>query len=432
MVRWNSSPHPISDIRDWSQSGRLELQPDFQRKEVWTSVARIMLMDTILKGIPMPKIFIATTIKSKQTYRVVIDGQQRITAILDFLEEKFSLEDPYEGVDKGKFFSELDQKVQDEFLAYSIDFNEAQNPSNEEVREVYARVNKYTVPLNRQELRRADYPGEFLRLSEALALHPFLDEINIFSPANRRRYADVEYISEILAALLEGIQDKKTTLDEFYKKYSVWNKDAVKEVENLFVKTLEELRLIFSEGSEVDMRKTRFKQKADFYTIFLVVKDYLCSNKSIRQVNLEALRDDLKILDETIAPESTIPICREYAIKCISQANTYSGRSWRACFIQAILNGTFLGTLPSEKDSIVYYGINESLGLDSMCPSPLFECPECNGEIQGDYSDCLMAWSKDEKYYQISNSTWIHEECLNKTKEWIALQRPKNETTDLL
>ena len=53
MVHWNSSPHPISDIRDWSEAGRLELRPDFQRRGVWSSPARIMLMDTILRDVPI-------------------------------------------------------------------------------------------------------------------------------------------------------------------------------------------------------------------------------------------------------------------------------------------------------------------------------------------------------------------------------------------
>jgi hypothetical protein len=61
MAHWNSSPHPISDIRDWQEAGRLELAPDFQRKEVWSNSARIMLIDTVLRDIPMPKIFVASS-----------------------------------------------------------------------------------------------------------------------------------------------------------------------------------------------------------------------------------------------------------------------------------------------------------------------------------------------------------------------------------
>ena len=97
MKSWNSSPHPISDIRDWKKDGRLEIKPDFQRQYVWSDAAKVMLMDTILRVIPMPKIFVSSTIKDGQTYRTVIDGQQRITTILAFLEDKFSLNPPYSG-----------------------------------------------------------------------------------------------------------------------------------------------------------------------------------------------------------------------------------------------------------------------------------------------------------------------------------------------
>ena len=124
MVHWNSSPHPISDIRDWSEAERLELRPDFQRKSVWSSSARIMLMDTILKDVPMPKIFLANSIKDDRTYRVVIDGQQRISAILDFLKDRFALETPYIGSESGKVFSQLSRPTKDRFLSYQIDFNE--------------------------------------------------------------------------------------------------------------------------------------------------------------------------------------------------------------------------------------------------------------------------------------------------------------------
>ena len=211
MTHWNSSPHPISDIKDWNELGNLEIQPDFQRRSVWSKSARIMLMDTILRGIPMPKIFLANSIRQEQnsTYRVVIDGQQRISAILDFLQNKFSLERPYPGQENGKYFRDLDRATQNRFLCYQIDFNEAVNLSEEEVREVYTRVNKYTFPLNKQELRRADFPGDFLDVSEKLSTNDFFDHFRIFSPINRRRFGDVEYVSELLAALVDGIQNKK-------------------------------------------------------------------------------------------------------------------------------------------------------------------------------------------------------------------------------
>lgn len=81
MKKWNSSPHPISDIRDWQRSGRLEIRPAFQRHEVWSEAAKIMLMDTILRAIPMPKAFVSSAIRDGQVYRTVIDCQQRISSM---------------------------------------------------------------------------------------------------------------------------------------------------------------------------------------------------------------------------------------------------------------------------------------------------------------------------------------------------------------
>ena len=214
--KWNSSAHPISDIRDWNNSNRLEIRPDFQRQEVWSSAANILLMDTILQNIPMPKIFFKAVIRESDTYRIVIDGQQRIKAILSFLKDNFELAQPYSGEYIGKKFSELPIDIQEEFLSYKIDINEIRNASEEIVREIYSRVNKYNIALNKQELRRADYPGDFLKLSEKLSQIDFFEEAKIFSIANRKRMGDVEYISELLAILIAGPQDKKKSLDTFY------------------------------------------------------------------------------------------------------------------------------------------------------------------------------------------------------------------------
>ena len=59
-MKWESYSHPISDIRDWDNNNRLELKPDFQRNEVWSRAAQIMLIDTIIKGMLYP----VSTLKS--------------------------------------------------------------------------------------------------------------------------------------------------------------------------------------------------------------------------------------------------------------------------------------------------------------------------------------------------------------------------------
>lgn len=432
MAHWNSSPHPISDIRDWSKAQRLELRPDFQRRAVWSATARIMLMDTILRGVPMPKIFLKNIIREDSTYRIVIDGQQRISAILDFLRDKFSLDEPYTGNIKGKRFSELDKETQERFLNYQIDFNEAVNPSDEEVREMYVRVNKYTVPLKKQELRRADFPGDFLKVSEELSVSKYFDSIGIFTPADRRRYGDVEYVSELLAAMIGGIQDKKTKLDEFYIEYAEWDEGYKKNIVERFAGVLRELSLIFDDS--FDISETRFRQKADFYTLFLVIDEFVSEGRTVEQNEIEPLRYDLKTLDLTIRPESDVEICRDYAIKCVSQANSASSRRWRYGFLKPILAGTYLARKPDKAGAKVFYGINEDLMNwgGGYCPDPVFECPVCGEEISGDFSHCVLVWSRGTTTYQIMDAQWIHFSCVEGKYDWVILERPNDDQLTLL
>lgn len=403
MAKWNSSPHPISDLRDWQEAGRLEVRPDFQRREVWSDAAKIMLIDTILRDVPMPKMFLWNEMVNLSTHRRVIDGQQRILAILGFLSDKFKLDAPYSGPHKGKLFSELSEADQERILHYRIDFNEAIGFDETEVREVYSRVNKYSMPLNRQELRRADYPGKFLNLATDLALDEFLDENRVFSIAQRRRMGDVEFVSELLAGALEGPQDKKGDLDYFYVKYADWDQTEQERTRWEFQTAVKDMKEIFS--GEMPLRVTRFRQKSDFYTLFLSIVDLRRTGGTLEGKPLAPLREDLKLLDSHIAPESSVGIFSEYAIKCVSQANSVSSRSWRRNFLTSMLAGTYKSRKPSGVDLAHFLEIAEGVGVAGL--GSLFDsCSVCGEEFKDSHLERVLDWSSPETVYQISNAKW--------------------------
>lgn len=416
MKSWNSSPHPISDIRDWKQLERLEIKPDFQRLEVWSGAAKVMLMDTILRGIPMPKIFVSSVIKNDQVHRTVIDGQQRISAILAFMADKFSLEKPYAGEFKGLCFSGLPEDVRSAFLQYRIDFNEALEFSEEELRETYSRLNKYSVALTKQELRRADFPGAFLKMAEELANQDYLEKARIFTVANRRRLADVEYVSELLAALISGPQDKRDSLDSFYLQYSDWNEGERQKVESRFLGVIADMGAIFSADFPID--ETRFRQKADFYSLLLAIDELRAAGGSLDGVDLSPLRADLRCLDQIIAPESDVRDCRDYAIKCVSQANSLSSRRWRVGFLRSFLIGTYLRKPPSGDGAILFYRLLTD-GGDPMCPSPTYECVSCDAEIPPNEIE-VVGWRKDSSVFQMDNAVRLHQNCIDAEK-WTVL-----------
>jgi len=414
--KWNSSSHPISDIRDWNNAKRLEIRPDFQKKEVWSESARIMLMDSILKNIPMPKIFLKAIIRYNDTYRIIIDGQQRIKAILAFLRGDFKLARPYEGKYANCSFEELPPNIKDDFLSYKIDLNEILNAPDEIVREIYSRVNKYNIALNKQELRRADFPGDFLSLSETLSLHDFFEDGKVFTGANRRRMGDVEYISELLAVLIDGVQDKKETLDQFYQDYSHWKTDEINVIEKQFQEILDDILLIFSNDS-FPISQTRFKQKADFYCLFAAIHDLHVDGFSLQNKNVDDLQKDLEIVNYNITPESEVPIFSEYAIKCVSQGNTIISRKWRKDFLKHFLKGTYVGKQPDNETIEFFFEILLHLNLSSMCPS-YEECLIC--EQQFDNKDPIaIGWCKSFTEFQLSTAEFGHLNCFVKSNNFI-------------
>ena len=329
-MKWESYSHPISDVRDWADNERLELRPDFQRNEVWTQAAQIMLIDTILKGIPIPKIYIKSIMKNEKTYRIVVDGQQRLTAILKFIRDELPLKKPYQGEYFNMKYSELPESVHDDFIRYKIDINEIFNPSDEEIRDLYSRVNKYTVQLNKQELRKADFPGNFISLAEKISENSFFESSKIFSVKQRRRMLDVEFIEELLTIILEGVQDKKDYLDNVCEKYVVL--DNKEDIERKFLEAIQDISIIFD--SEVfPIQDTRFKQKSDFYSLFACVLQ-LKEKGELQIEKLETVRSELRKMNEYIGPQSDEDEYREYATRCLSDANSLTNRNWRTEFMR--------------------------------------------------------------------------------------------------
>ena len=411
---WNSTNHTISDFVDWDNDNKLVLQPDFQRKAVWNKASRIMLIDTLLKEYPLPKVFIQnTTENSGRTVRKIIDGQQRLNAILDFVQDKIKLENPYEGEFEGLYFSDLPDEVKSTMMRYIIDCNEAYGYTDEQYREIYTRLNKYAMPLNNQELRKAEFPGNFYDLAEKIANLEVLDNWKVFTVASRRRLLDVEFISEILAGLLEGPQDKKKSLDDFYIKY---NKENLDNLERRMMTVIDEIKILFPEDS---MSKTRFKQKSDFYSLVLAI-DYFSQQKhSLTDKNATFLQEDFQFLDENISPsdEDFTSVFTEYAVRCLSSANSTSSRKWRINFLKIVLAGTYLDnksfvqlqeTYKQDiklKGFLEIYDMLDPVYYDSgMCPLGAGICHLCEDEILFDEEEYILLW---EKHFPLQRSNLL-------------------------
>ncbi len=142
-----------ADIKD----GELDLRPDFQRGEVWTTKKKKLLIDSILREWYIPPIH---TVSVGNGRAEVLDGQQRLTAIRDFLDNQFQIDGFIEPKDDdivelhGKKFKDLNPDIQRKIERFGITIYEITEYNQGEPSELFYRLNQ-TVKLTSSEARNA-------------------------------------------------------------------------------------------------------------------------------------------------------------------------------------------------------------------------------------------------------------------------------------
>lgn len=256
----------VSWFRKAFLAGELELSAPFQRNPVWTQAQQSYLIDTILNGLPIPELYMQDLgNEDGEEKHIVVDGQQRIRAILEFTQGKFLLSgDDVTKKWRGLDFESLSGDEKKLVFGYKFVVRILPAVGEESIRRIFARLNRNVVALNEQELRNATYWGPFISAIQHIADNdPYWATCGIFSANDHRRMIDHEYISEVAIAYLHGPQNKKDKLDSYYLAYEETFEDRDKMIEN-FSKVTSEINQILPE-----LRTTRWKKKSDFYTLFL-------------------------------------------------------------------------------------------------------------------------------------------------------------------
>jgi hypothetical protein len=207
------------DLLAWQEQGVLKLSPKFQRRTVWKPAARSYFIDTLLQGYPVPPIHIRLSADPRQgAIREVVDGQQRLRALFDFIGGKFRLSRHMQMPWSGKTYSQLSQQEIDRILMYKFHVYQYQGIDDPTVLQIFARMNTYAVPANPQELRNGRFFGYFKQSVYDLAIKylQFWRDSKIFTEAGIARMREAELVSELLVMQLDGLQDKKNALDSFY------------------------------------------------------------------------------------------------------------------------------------------------------------------------------------------------------------------------
>lgn len=271
MTSYRVQRFSVAELIRLNKNDRLKIQPKFQRRQLWPPIAKAYLIDTVIRGIPMPKIYLRDFRDPAQRTVVleVVDGQQRISALLDFVDNQFRLNAKLSPDYPNKRFVDLPQSVQRKLRDYRLTAEVIQDATDDDVWRLFARLNRYSVKINNQETRHAKFAGRFRIASYELSerFKEQLAEMRVISKAQYKRMRDAEIVSDLLVALFEGVTDIND-LDDVYEKYDS-SFDREDDAKQFFVGTMNWVS--FELGETV--RQTKFRNHAWFYSLFLALAD---------------------------------------------------------------------------------------------------------------------------------------------------------------
>lgn len=284
----------IAWFNDINTAGQLNMKPSYQRNIVWTDRQKSYLIDSILNGYPIPEIYIQEEIdENGNSNYIIVDGQQRMRAVLEFLDDQYSLNKEDSPEFNGAYFKDLEPDQKRAFFRYNFVVRTLPELAEDDIREIFKRLNRNVMNLNKQELRNAVYSGPLIRMVTEIAENDVWGELRLFTANDVRRMLDEEYISELVLAQVYGIQNKKVNLDKFFEETEV-EFPQEEEIRAIFTQILNELAPIAN-----TLSRSRWKNKTDFYTLFNTLVRYK-SHLPLTTDRQNMLRDKLLSFSEEV------------------------------------------------------------------------------------------------------------------------------------
>ena len=253
------------------------VDPQFQRKLIWTEPNKVKLIETILIGYPMPEIYLwaqKPDAESGIQKFSIVDGQQRLTTISQFIKgewaiKKSALHKSNQDCDfAGKSWDELETEDKQKIWEYNLDIREIPSSVNmETIHKIFVRLNQTDKSLNPQEMRNAEFHGKFIKASVELADELNSYDWNIFTDKDIRRMKDIDFSSQLLTLFIQGIGSTTTKVlndiyDRYNDKYSSKNKHLKKAGE-----IFDKIEKLFENEQVAEF----FQKPVHFYTLFAVI-----------------------------------------------------------------------------------------------------------------------------------------------------------------
>lgn len=406
----------ISQLRDLYKLRQLELNPPYQRRSVWKTKQRKLLVESVFNGVPIPALIVHKRYDKKRNKYVydILDGKQRVETILHFI-ELIDIEN------EGDWEISLKNKSNQEKIIFSysdlrkISFNKKNNNIAERfwkrelpvieydgeifdfygdilpAKEIFVRINSTGSSLKKNEIRHASHNVLFFKLGEELENRYkklFVASWKIFTDSDVSRFIFHEFILELCTALFfERFTDKRSKLEELLVNHE-WTIKEIQRIRSRFSLLIKWVKDILPEQY---FSKTRFKNKSDFYSLFVVLNDfvnngYITINKKDNRILGNTLLDFSKAVQLASLELKSYDIegkyrkydkeLLRYIISTRQATDSLNNRQIRHDYLKSILKGFVLKK--SDKKRVFSKDVKSILWLtilkrtkNPQCPNPL-------------------------------------------------------------
>ena len=310
----SSKDRNLQWIENQYSKGNISFSHKLQRPiGQWSPKMKSLLIHSLLAGFPVNPIYVVEENNTIYT----LDGSQRTSTCIDYLENKFALSKDTPNVTlnskkdgesvfvdyeiAGKKFNKLDAEVQSTLLACSLEFCTLYEYTDDEVKEMFYRQNNGK-SLTKKQLRIVNEPDEFSTIVYSLATHPFMDKL--ITKAQRKNGTDRELIRQTLM-LIETNQEHEFVsfrgkdIDSFIAEYS--NSINLDKIEVLrtamdkFNEAFDKLKVPVTSIPMILYSGYRIqKDKKSFSKLIEVVNEFLStyeSNEEYKKYTLEGTSD---------------------------------------------------------------------------------------------------------------------------------------------
>ncbi len=353
MFTFKSNNRDVKNIHTMFNDASLIIDSTYQRRSVWGERDRIRLVETMLLNLVIPELFFwkaSTDPETGKSITHIVDGQQRINAIIDFIDGKFRLKEAHllEQEAKAKWankaFSQLAPEEKTTIWNYQFMIIEIDPAaSRDDIVRMFRRLNLTDYNLNDQE-RRNSMHGEFAVLARELSENVFWEKYRLFNTTNIKRMKDVEFCATIILLCRNGIIDQtdQKALNQAYEELQE-NYTSAETDKGMIINAIN-----IADKFVDDDTKKFLQRKAQLYTLFSLVFYSIREEKPLDENHLlkfksfislyEKFSNEFELPDGSTESEKFLfDLLKKYKLASSEGLNKHTNRMIRFTVLKSFL-----------------------------------------------------------------------------------------------